>query len=452
MSSVTFGGLSSGMDTATIVEALMETENAPLERLELQQTINDEKLEAYSSFNDKLTALQSAAEDLAEADDLQSSKTSLSAEGVVSAESTGASVQGTYNIIVKQLSQVQKDVSSGFDSMAESVLGTGSITIGNGDDTATIDITSDNNNLKDFVTAVNKESETTGVTASLINDGSDSGNYRVVFSGGDAGNEFTISSTLTDTTGDFTTSNTQAAQKALVEIDGIAIESDSNTLSDVIPGLSLTLDSVSDKDSEGNFETVRLSVEPDSDAMKEKVNTFINSYNGIIEYLNEGTDDTDSLNSYLRNDSTVNGIKRKMQSILTSTFGGGGSMSMFSQAGISTQSDGTLEVDGSDLTEAIENNLTDFVNMFSGTDDEDGVMDKFITLMDASTDSIDGFYASKKESHDSTEKTLESQILRMETRLAKREDSLNSQFSAMEEMISSLNSQSSYFTSMLSSS
>ncbi len=449
MSAVTFGGLSSGLDTKSIVNAMMQVERAPLVNLEKRKTINDEKLKAYSEFNDKLKALEEATKELSDPDKLRASRTSTNRDGIISVDSKGLTTEGTYNITVKQLSQVQKDVSTGYDSMSESVLGTGSISISSGGSEHTITIGSDNNNLKDFVASVNSQADKTGVTASIINDGSESGGYRVVFSGKDAASTFSISSSLSGADAPFSVTNSQEAKPAQVVIDGIEIKSSSNTLSNAVPGLDITLDSISEKDSEGNFKPLRLTVETDEKAMKEKVNTFVDAYNGIIEFLNKGTADDSSLNSYLRTDSTVSNLKRQMQGILSSTTGDSGPMVMLSQAGISTTKEGTLSVDSTKLDKALSENGAEFVTMFSGSESTDGVMDKFNSLMHRTTDSIDGLYANKKKSHDSTAKSLETQISRMENRLVRREESLNAQFSAMEELLATMNNQSSYFSSML---
>lgn len=470
MGNVTFGGLASGMDTSAIVKAIMDSEKAPLNRLQKHQKINNERLEAYSGFNDKMKALETAAKDLSDEKKIQSSKSTLSSEDNISVESSGATMNGTYNVAVKQLSQVQKNVSAGFDSPAKNNMGTGTISFdikdkdGNTTDTYDIDIKEGGNSLKGIIEAINKKSEDTGVTASLINDGKDSNNYHIVFSGKDAGTKFEIRSDLNGAEAgvdaDFNTSKTtktQEAQQAIAYIDGVEIVSNSNTLKNAVPGVDITLDKVNTvadpaaTDPMKKYESTRLSVTPDNDGMKKKVDSFVSAYNGIMEYLKKGTKDTSSLNSYLRTDSSVANIKREMQGILTSTFGGEnkGSMVMLSQAGIETQRDGTLKVDSKKLSNALEKNYTDFVNMFAGTEKHDGVMDKFEKTMGKFTDSIDGLYASKKKSHDSIDKSLDSQILRMESRLEKREKSLNAQFSAMEDMLASLNTQSSFLTSAL---
>ncbi len=370
-------------------------------------------------------------------------------------------MNGEYNIAVKQLSQVQKDVSAGFESVSTNI-GTGTITFtvaGNDESPFTVEIGEKDKTLKGVVEAINQQSEKTGVSAALINDGSDKG-YRVVFSGKDAGTEFTVSSNLTGGESGVpdiaTTEKTQSAQKAVAYIDGIEIVSNSNTLKNAVPGVDITLDKVSKiadpdaADAMQKYETTRLGVTPDNEAMKEKVNSFVDAYNGIMKYLKKGTDDTSSMNSYLRTDSTVRNIKREMQAIVASTFGdNSGSMSMLSQAGIETQKDGTLKVDGKKLDDAVENNYTNFVNMFAGSGEKEGVMDKFEALMDKYTDSVDGLYSGRKKAHDSTEKTLENQITQMESRMEKREKSLHAQFAAMEDMMSLFNTQASFLSSAL---
>ncbi len=456
MGGITFGGLASGMDTASIVDAIMDAERAPLKRLEKRRKINDERIGAYSKFNDKLKGLQKAAESLADEKKIQSSKSTLSNEDHISVESSGETMDGEYDIAVKQLSQVQKNVSKGFAS-ASTEIGSGTITftINGTDKSYTVEIGEDKNSLKDVVKAINKQAEETGISASLINDGKENG-YHIIFSGKDAGTEFSISGSSGINTDLVQTTQTQNAQQAIAYIDGVEIVSNNNTLKNAVPGVDITLDKVNKVVDENaanpmqRYESTRLEVTPDNEAMKKKVNSFVDAYNGIIKYLKKGTDDGNSMNSYLRTDSSVRKIKREMQEIVSSTFGDGkGSMVMLSQAGIETKKDGTLKVDSKKLDDALKDNYTSFVDMFAGTKDKDGIMDKFESLMDKHTDSVDGLYSGKKKSHDSVGKSLESQILRMESRLEKREKSLNAQFSAMEDMMSMFNTQASFLTSAL---
>ncbi len=464
MSGITFGGLASGMDTASIVSAIMDAERAPLKRLQKRQKINNERLGAYSKFNDKLEAMRKAAKELGDEKKIQGAKTTLSNEEHISVKSSGEPLNGKYNIAVKQLSQVQKNVSSGFEA-ATTKVGTGTISFTVEGESAPFEIAigEEDNTLKGIVNAVNRQAEETGISAALINDGKENG-FHIVFSGKDAGTKFEVQSQLTDENGNpganFNGNNTtrvQSAQQAIAYIDGVEIVSDNNTLKNAVPGVDITLDKVN-KVIDANatnpmekYESTRLDVTPDDEAMKKKVDSFIDAYNGVINYLKKGTDDNTSMNSYLRTDSSVRQIKREMQGVLSATFGGknSGSMIMLSQAGIETQKDGTLKVDSSKLDDAIENHYTDFVKMFAGTENEDGMMDKFKAIMDKHTDSIDGLYNTQKESHDDIDKDLGSQIERMEARLKKRELSLNTQFAAMEDMMALFNNQSSFLSAAL---
>lgn len=468
---ITFSGMASGMDTASIVEALMQVEKQPLNRLQKRQTINNERLEAYSSFNDKLKGLLSIAEKLADEEKIHATKSTLSDEKTLSIESNSEeTMEGNYNIVVKQLSQVQKNVSAGFDSKSKPILGEGTLSFdlldenGAVSETVTFEVTDKNNSLKELAETINAQSEETGIAATIIDDGKDSGNYHLVFSGTDSGSRFTVGSNLSGAAAgvdaDFNgskTTQTQQAQQAVAYVDGVEIVSNSNTLEGAVPGVDITLSAVSKIADENaadpmqKYAATRLSVEPDNGAMKEKIKSFVDSYNGIMEYLKKGTDDDSSMNSYLRTDSTVRNLKSNMQKLLSETFGGekNGEMIMLSQAGISTQQDGTLEISNSKLDKALDEHYSDFVKMFAGTEKTDGVMDKFKSLMDDATDSVDGLYAAKKESHDSLDRTLNNRIAAMESRLEKREEAYNAQFSAMESLISSWNSQASFLTSAL---
>lgn len=476
--SITFSGLATGLDTDSIVTDLMAVERAPLDRLEAQQESDLERLEAFSQFNDKLEALQSAAGDMNITSEVRSTTISQSSEDSFTATTTSGAV-GSYNISVAQLSQVQKNISDGFSSKTASIFGTGTIDI-NG---TTIDVTEDNNNISDLVQAINEVSSTTGVSVSVINSGTDTP-YHMVFTGQDANTSFTLSSDLTDSSGTLEnnfneTQEVQTAQQAVAFIDGIKVVSDSNTISDAISGVSISLNSVSETSHAGTeeegvdpwdwgdppvYSTDQMNVEADTDAVKEKITTFVTAYNDVMEWILSGygeyestTDSTDDessetlLGSVLRGDSTINGIKRQLQNQLTNTIDNSGDLKILSQIGIGTNVDGTLTQNNTTLDEALDSDFENIVTLLAGDNDTDGVMKNFNSMLLDMTSGTTGMYATQETSYNAANERYDYQIDLMELRLEKREASLRSSFTAMETLVSSLNAQGDYFTQAMAS-
>jgi len=470
--SITFSGLASGLDTDSIVKDLMALERAPLERVEAKRATETKRLEAFAQFKSKLDGLKEAVGDMTVSSQIRSTSVSLSSEKAFTATTTSGAL-GSYNISVAQLSQVQKTVTDGFSSKTDSLFGTGSLTV-NGTEIA---ISAENNSLTGLATSINALSETTGVKASIINDGSQ---YHLVFSGQDANSSFTITSNLVDDTTTpitFNTTDVQTAQQAVAFIDGIKVVSNTNTITDAISGVTLNLNSVSSTSYSGTpevnvapwawedppvYDSDRMDIKADTGALKEKVTSFVTAYNDVMDWILSGYDEfsgtstvagdtTDSeeeilLGSVLRGDATINSMKRQLQTMLTETVDNSGSFHILSEIGISTNLNGTLKQDNVKLDAALENNYDDMVSLLSGDDETAGVMKGFNSLLLDMTSGTTGIYATKKTAFASSSRRFDTQIEQMELRLSKREKSLRSQFSAMEQLVSSLNAQGDFLS------
>src|SRR5690606_28954194 len=147
---------------------------------------------------------------------------------------------------------VQKSVSAGFASQTDP-LGTGTLTLG--DEIITLD--ESNNSLLGLAAAINGRSGDTGVQASIIHDGGSAAPYRLVLTGADAQTSFSPALDFTDAGGhpvDLGITEVRSAQQAVAYVDSIRVVSNSNTLTGVIPGVTLNLADASDTISEGTYE------------------------------------------------------------------------------------------------------------------------------------------------------------------------------------------------------
>jgi len=463
--SITFSGLATGLDTDSIITQLMELERAPITRLETKKTEATERLEAYAQFKTTLDDLKSAVSAMTLTSQVRSTSVSLSDSAPFTATSANAS-SGSYNIAVKQLAQVQKTISDGWASQTDALLGTGTFTLTNGTENTVINVDATNNSLSGLAAAINEQSGDTGIKATLINDGSATP-YRLVLTGADSSTSFSVSSNLLAADGitpiSFATTQTQTAQQAKVMVDGIEVVSSSNTISGAISGVTLNLSGVSDIATADplTYSTTLLEVKPDTSALKEKLTTFVTSYNKTMEWILSGYEEfggtapdddpetEDLLGSVLRGDATIQGVKRGLQSILSTVINTSGSMNVLSELGITTQLDGTLLQDNTTMDEALANNFEDVVKLLAGEDSTDGIMKEFNYFLLEQTNSSTGMYAIKKQNYDNNIDRLDTQIANMEPRMEAREASLRAQYSAMETLVSGLNSQGSFLTQQM---
>jgi len=468
MAEISFGGLATGLPTEDLVSGLMAIERRPLDRLEADKKYESLRLQAYQQFDTKLDDLRSAVSNLNITSEVRTTRVRMSSEESVSGSSNGAQT-GSYDIAVAQLAQVQKTVTDGFDSKDESILGTGTLSI-NGQ---VIAVDNTNNSLQDLMDSINAVSDETGVSASIINDGNETGNYHLVFTGKDASTSFTVTSNLLDDGSNPIAVNTfdvRTAQQAIAYIDGIQVVSNTNTLSGVISGVTINLNKQSEiitPASGGDpavYATSTLNVESDTDSLKEKLSTFVSSYNEIMEWIvsgyrdtaatsdtssEDGTNEAESLSDYLRGDATINGIKRKLQSVLSDAVGSSGSLQILSEIGITTQKDGTLLQNNAKLDDALESKFEDVVKLLAGEDSIDGVMKKFNSYLIDVTSPSQGMYAEKKSRYDRATKILDNQISQKEALIGKIEARIRAQFNAMEQLVSGLNAQGDYLTQQM---
>ncbi|MDY0189092.1 MAG: flagellar filament capping protein FliD [Desulfuromonas sp.] len=429
MSTVSFGGLATGLDTESLITSLMEIERAPITSMETDIEYMESQNETFESFGDILTSLNSAIGGLDTTSEFSSWAVSTNnSENTFQASASSYAKEGSYQVEVLSMAQQQKDVSyEGFASSTDENL-SGTITIG---DTV---IEYEDISLAALADLVSDSDS--GVQAGIVDDGTENG-LRLVFTAEDAETTPEILATGSISLDTATDGHTLDGSMAHVVVDGIDMYSGSNTLSGAIYGVTLDLIGVSTSD-----EISYVKVASDTSSIEEKVDQFVSAYNEMLTFIDEINDADSATGSNFRS------IERKMQNLITTQVGGSSNFSSLASLGFETDSEtGELSYDSSTLSDALLNNLDDIQMLFVGDDDTDGIAKQLSTYLSSQLDSIDGFVATQTESNDEQIERLETSIERMETRLEKREETLNAQFAAMELLVSELNTQGDYLES-----
>lgn len=253
----------------------------------------------------------------------------------------------------------------------------------------------------------------------------------------------------------------QAGAPARFTVDGIAITKTSNTVTDVIPGITFNLLQ------EGG--TTAVNVENDDAALTSKINSFVKSFNDAMTLLNKQSnyDATTKKAGLLSGDSTVRMVKSQLQSILTnSVTGTTGAYTMLSEIGITTnRSDGTLTVDSAKLSKALETDFDSVVELFTlngGVADLEsnqyGIAEQFNSALEKLTHAYEGpssqyngVISSRIQGLNNSMTGIDKQIENMEVRLTRREEALKKQFTALETLVSSLTTQGNSLINYLNS-
>jgi flagellar hook-associated protein 2 len=151
----------------------------------------------------------------------------------------------------------------------------------------------------------------------------------------------------------------QAAQNASFVLDGVAVTKANNTVTDVISGATLQLESAG---------SGIITVSPDEDAIKEKIQNYVDGFNEIMQHLNTELALTASTGEtgVLFANFTVQNLQQTLREIITDkVIGITGNFDYLSQIGIRTQSDGTLTINDGDLSTAIAGSIENVTQLFS---------------------------------------------------------------------------------------
>ena len=471
--SITSTGIGSGLDVASILSKLMAIEQRPLTLLQSQASSlntrlsNVGKMQGYfSALRDKSNALTGTA--------LWGGTIATSADttAVKVSTSTGA-VAGNYAVNVARLAVGQTVTGAALASSA-ATLGEGTLTIelgayGSGDPAAdftaksgssalTITIGTGETSLAGIRDKIN--SAGAGVSATLVTDASGT---RLSLRSKETGaeNAFRISVAETADNGDPASglsalaydatvaaspmSRTTSAANASLTINGIAVTAASNTLSNVVDGLTLTLLKATTGD-------VDVGVTDDTASVKTAVTDFVSAFNTLASFIRTQTayNTDDKAGGALQGDSATLALQNQLRGVLNEGSSASSTWSRLSDIGLGLKSDGTLETNETKLGNAL-GNLSELKKLLAtdgGTTGESGFVRRFKRLADAALGS-DGVFESRSAGiRASVSRNGKSQEA-MQERLNHTEARLRAQYSALDTKMATLSNLSSYMTQQI---
>ena len=421
MASITSSTGASGLAIDSIVSGLMTIEKQPLTKIQTQITSYNTKLSAYGTLKTGLSTFQTAVDKLATASKFNAQSVTLSDSTGLTATADGTATTGNYSIAVNQLATSQKLSSANFTNTTD-IVGTGTLTISFGTYTAadatagtaasftanadkssiTVDITSSNNTLAGIRDAINAKNAS--VSASIVNDGS--GN-RLVITSKDTGAVNSLKIDVADADGTNTDSSGLSAlaynplstagsgknmsqlveaKNALLTVDGVSISKSSNTLSDVIQGITLNLKAVTSS-------SATMSVATDTTTIQASVQSFIDAYNKLntsLTSLTKFVEGGSSSNGPLLGDSTARDISVKLKSMLSRPSTTASTYRTLSDIGVTTDATGALTLDATQLQKALSSNLADVTKLFTPSAT---ATDSQVTFVGSGSGTVSGTYA-----------------------------------------------------------
>ncbi|PLW68287.1 flagellar filament capping protein FliD [Pseudohalioglobus lutimaris] len=388
-------GVGSGLDIEGLVTQLVAAERAPVEnRLARQEVSLTQELSAFGQFKGALSAFQGSVKDLSELASFGSRTAFSSNPDAIDVSADASAIASNYDLEVSQLARAHSLASGAYGSPAEEV-GTGTLTLRFGStdyqppepgpesynsftpnpERGAVSITIDNTNntLEGVRDALNEA----GVSASIVNDGS---GYRLLINAESTGVENSIEISVSDlgdgndldgaglsafafSAGATNLEQTVAAQDALFTVNGLAISSATNTASEVIEGLEFTFNGLTDENS-----PVQIGIERDTESVKELIDGFITGFNSFVSTVNSltGYNAATGVGGPLQGDFSARSAVGQIRQVLTNAVAGfDGPFTSLSEIGITTQSDGSLALDGERMDEVLASNFDDLVGLFA---------------------------------------------------------------------------------------
>ena len=421
---VTFSGLGSGIDTASIVAALMKIERQPIDRINTQKSALTAKQGVVQEINGLLTTLRDAAADMYSASAFQGKTATAADASVLTATAGDSAATGSYNVVVTALAQAHTLVST-----AAPALNAGDnldITIGAGTTSVAVQAGDTLQSLADRINGT----DDVGVSASVVN------NKLVLISrqSGSAGS-VTLGGTAAASLG-FTT--TQPGQDAAATINGLPVTSAGNTITGAINGVDLTL---------GKVGSTTVTVGNDTADSLTTARAFVNAYNAVMKNVKLATsyDSATKTAGTLQGDQSISSLASELRNIAGSAVDGlGGAYNSLASVGITSSRDGTLTLDEGAFTTALAADPSAVNKVFGADDGVDGpgAADGIARQLQSFTNTFSTQTLSARLTGFTTSLSrLDDKITSLNALMDLREARLKAQFSAMNTAVAQFQAQ-----------
>lgn len=442
---ITAGGIGSGIDVNGLVQQLVNAEGQPVtQRLDRKQAGIQADLSAFGSLKSALSRFQDAVKALQNQDNFLKQSATSSNTDLFSATADKNAVAGSYSVEIQKLAQAAKVRTDSFQ--ADEMIGTGSLSISLGSTSFDLAITEDNNTLAGIRDAINSAENNPGVRASIINV---DGGSRLILTSDELGAANNITVTATDDNAadgfDLARLNTlttiDAAQDALILVDGQQISRDSNSFSDVIDGVTFNLK----KAEVGTVET--LAITQDTDAARSRVQSFVSAYNSLNNTISQlSAFDAESGDAGpLLGDSALRGVQSQLRQTLTDAVQGV-DIRTLAELGVTTNQDnGNLQLDVDRLDTALNGNFAAVANLFAS---ENGIAKRLDVVLERYT-STDGVLDLRTNGLRSQLDNIADDRGRLDRRLEGLEARYRAQFTAMDQLVGQLQSLSGFLDQQL---
>lgn len=400
--------IASSILTQDVIDGLKDAdESVKIKPLTLKIDKNTKKQADITALTTLVSTLKTSYADVANETAMLKRTVTAAGSGSVTANVEAGVAEQTVRLSVSQLAQVDSYQSKGFKSRSETLnLGKEeSLTLSVGDKSVDIKVGA-STTLEDIINQIN-DGAGDAIKASIVNTGGENG-YKIILQSKESGeknqikfsvkgsdqtaadgakqvleklgfmtNQTEIKDDKNQVTGynlTIDTNNTSAggkqlqkAQDAKFNFNGIDITRSSNSVDDLIIGVTFNLNNVDEKNSTtGALKESVITIGKDTDAVVKSLKSMVTAYNDLISNVSTATsyDRENDVAGTLNGMSEITGIKRKLQNLFESTNSDGKSLQNF---GFSFTEKGVLSVDESKLKDTISKDYEGFKSFFTNS-------------------------------------------------------------------------------------
>ncbi len=448
MASSTISGVGSGIDTQSIVKALVEAEKAPKQaQITKQQTTTTIQLSALGTVKSSLDAYRTAIAKLKDASSFSgmAGSTSDDKKSKVTIDATAST--GKYDLVVEQLATASKISSPVFADGAKSV-------VNPTDDATTLTISQSGVDydvnvpagatMKEMREAINTQLQGKGISANVLTDASGS---RLVLTSSVMGEGTEITMTGDSELAKGVTTLVPP-QNAKFTIDGLEMESKSNKVDSAISGVTIEL-LVGDKAAS------TITVGANTDTLKTSVQAFVTAYNALMTSINTQTkvtatgDTATTTAGALTGDASMRQLVSSLRNELLNSSGSNAAIGL-AQMGVSTDSKtGLLSLDDKAWTKAVAlpNGASNIAKVFTG---DTGLIARMTKTTEPYVGTT-GTLAQRTTDLNTKLTDLTTQQAELDRRIESLQTSLSAKYNAMDTLVAQLNATSSSVLTTLNS-
>ncbi|MBX9754436.1 MAG: flagellar filament capping protein FliD [Pseudomonadaceae bacterium] len=465
-------GIGSGVNIDAIVKATVDAERAPkqaqLDRLDKASTA---RLSGLGSLRSALEGLGSVLTSLNAPAAFNKQLVSSSAPTVFTATASGTLPVGRFNLQIEQLAAGSKVALQA--ATAGATFNSGVLTISAGTNSLDVTVEAGKDKLTDIRDAINTAGQAKGISASIISDASGS---RLVLSSSNTGvgNDIKVSAVengvssgsaaLTSLAFDplvtTTPPNTltgeagiiNKAQSAKFSVDGLPVVKPTNSIDDVISGVTISLVSAQSATDIAAGKTVDINITQDKGSVRANLQKFVDAYNKLIDTTSELTsvvkvgEDKQPLVGPLLGDSSIRNLQASLRKELTA-LGEAAGLRSLGELGITTQKDGKLGVDSAKLDTALANNFDKVAGYLTGSG---GLMGRLAEAVKP-FNSSGGLLDQRQKGLQLTLSDVKKQRGALDVRIAQVQERLYKQYNAMDQLVGQLRKTSEALSGQLAS-